>query len=106
MNAQFKKGVLDLIALHVISEGPMTTYDVLVKLRDALDVNENTIYPLLRRLEQDTLISHQKHQGDMGAPRKVFLLTDAGKTHLATLKKDWFEFSSVVHTILGGKNNV
>lgn len=105
MNAQFKKGVLDLIALHIISDGPMTTYDVLVKLRDALDVNENTIYPLLRRLEQDELISHQKHQGDMGAPRKVYLLTPEGTKRLVTLRDDWYDFSSVVHTILGGKNN-
>ncbi len=105
MNAQFKKGVLDLITLHILKNGQMTTYDVLVELRDRLSVNENTIYPLLRRLENDSLISHLKVQGEMGAPHKVFVLTERGKTQLEMLRKDWDDFYQEVNDILGGKND-
>ena len=102
MNAQFKKGVLDLIALHILNQGKMTAYDVLVKLRDSLEVNENTIYPLLRRLENDDYITYEKIQGEMGAPRKVFLLTNKGVEQLNVLKGDWVDFFREVNRILGG----
>ena len=105
MNAQFKKGVLDLILLYTLKHQAKTTYDVLSELRDAMDVNENTIYPLLRRLESDGYITHEKHQGEMGAPRKVYLLTELGKEHLEKMYQDWTIFYTQVNHLLGGKNH-
>ncbi|MFH5882072.1 PadR family transcriptional regulator [Liberiplasma polymorphum] len=102
MNAQFKKGVLDLILLYTLKHTAKTTYDVLVDLREAMDVNENTIYPLLRRLESEGYITHEKIQGDMGAPRKVFLLTETGIKHLESLHQDWNKFYIQVNHLLGG----
>lgn len=105
MNAQFKKGILDLIILQILSKRAMTTYDVLIRLRDAMHVNENTVYPILRRLEEDLLIYHEKEKGDMGAPRKIFLLTEKGKKQLENLHKEWDYFANQVNYILGDNDD-
>ncbi len=105
MNIQFKKGVLDLILLHLINEKPLSVYDLLIRLNKGLNVNENTIYPLLRRLEKEAYLTHDKVYGDKGAPKKVFLLTDKGKSHHQKLLNDWINFQSEVNELLGGKND-
>lgn len=105
MNAQFKKGVLDLVLLHLIHEKPLSAYDLLVRLSKGLHVNENTIYPLLRRLEKEHYLEHEKVYGEMGAPKKIFLLTELGKTHYTQLYEDWHSFQNEVNTLLGGPNH-
>lgn len=102
MNPQFKKGVLELCLLHVLEAKPMTTYDVLASLSERLDINENTVYPLLRRLESEAFITHEKRYGEMGAPRKVFLLTEKGLEEKEKLKQEWVEFMSRINDVLGG----
>ncbi len=102
MNPQFKKGVLELCLLHVLEAKPLTTYDVLALLSERLDINENTVYPLLRRLESETLITHEKQYGEMGAPRKVYLLTEKGQQEKTKLKEEWTEFMSRINDVLGG----
>ncbi len=105
MKTQFKKGVLDLVLLHLIQDQPMTAYALLTTLKATMDVSQNTIYPLLRRLERLGYLSHEKSASSMGAPKKVFKLTQAGKMHYQKLFQDWHAFQSQVSEILGGKKN-
>ncbi|TVP96511.1 MAG: PadR family transcriptional regulator [Acholeplasmatales bacterium] len=105
MNAQFKKGVLDLVLLHIVHTGPVSAYDILVKTSSGLQVNENTIYPLLRRLERDGYLKHEKQQGEMGAPKKVFLLTDVGRSHYLERLEAWRTFQKEVSHVLGGADD-
>ncbi len=105
MNVQFKKGVLDLILLHLIEEKPRSAYDLIILLSEGLHVNENTIYPLLRRLEKEAYLSHKKAYGEMGAPKKIFLLTEKGKEHYLKLYHDWHSFQKEVSILLGGNKN-
>lgn len=110
MNIQFKKGVLDLVLLHLINESPLTAYDVVERLSNRLEVSANTIYPLLRRLEKDDYLTHEKRPSSMGAPKKVFTLTEQGKEHYTALKASWLSFQQEVNALLGGdsydKNNL
>ena len=103
MNAQFKKGVLDLVLLHLVHERPVSVYDILIRLRSALDVNENTIYPLLRRLEKEGHLRHVKRAGEMGAPKKIFGLTPSGTEHYRSLYEQWETFKNEVSSLLGGQ---
>lgn len=106
MKTQFKKGVLDLILLHLIHESPTTAYSLLMRLKSSLDISQNTIYPLLRRLEKIGYLTHERKASDVGAPKKIFTLTQAGTTHYRSLFDDWQSFQSEVNDILlGGKNH-
>ena len=101
MNTQFKKGVVEMCVMHLLAKKEMTAYDVLSKIEKALTVNANTVYPILRRLEEDKLLIYEKVAQKMGAPRKLYRLTDTGKTELEQLKKEWNKMTTSVKSILG-----
>ena len=53
MNAQFKKGALELCVLAILSEGDCYGYDLVTQISEHISITEGTIYPLLRRLKDD-----------------------------------------------------
>ena len=53
MNSQFKKGVLELIVLVSVNKRDMYGYELVLEVSKVVDVNEGTIYPLLKRLTNE-----------------------------------------------------
>ena len=53
MNSQFKKGVLELIVLLSVNKRDMYGYELVSEVTKVVDVNEGTIYPLLKRLTNE-----------------------------------------------------
>jgi len=104
MNAQMKKGVVELCILKVIEHKKSSAYEIL-KIMKLLEVNENTIYPILRRLKADTYLSQERGNNDIGAPRKYYCLTDKGIERLKEMYDDWVSFTSSVNEILEGAMN-
>ncbi|MBD9157877.1 MAG: hypothetical protein EGQ17_06260, partial [Lachnospiraceae bacterium] len=49
MNPQFKKGVLELIVLEAVRRKDRYGYELVEEVSRVIDVNEGTIYPLLKR---------------------------------------------------------
>ena len=49
MNTQFKKGVIEMCVLKLVSQKDMYGFEVIETISKEIDVNENTIYPILRR---------------------------------------------------------
>lgn len=43
MNTQFKKGIIELCILKIVSQKDMYGFEIIDKLSNLLDVNENTI---------------------------------------------------------------
>ena len=56
MNTQFKKGVLELIVLKAIVSDDLYGYQLVSRINEVIQVNEGTIYPLLKRLSNDRLL--------------------------------------------------
>lgn len=102
MNAQFKKGIIELCVLKVISRKDMYGFEVIETLSKELDVNENTVYPILRRLTKQGFFDTYKEVVSVGAPRKYYRLTDTGSKQLHTFEQDWTDFLASVTRILGG----
>ncbi len=68
-------------------------------------MNENTIYPLLRRLTKHDLFDTYTESMSIGAPRKYYTLTDLGKEKLEEYEDEWKTFLDSVYRILGGTSN-
>ena len=47
MNAQYKKGVLELCVLKLIQQDDLYGYETVQKVSSYIEVTESTIYPLL-----------------------------------------------------------
>lgn len=104
MNTQFKKGVLELIVLLVISESDKYGYQLVSEVSKIVDVNEGTIYPLLKRLTNDKYCETYLEQSAEGPARKYYKITEHGKIYLALLAKEWLEFSRVVNDFIKEKH--
>ena len=97
MNAQFKKGVLELIVLLSVTRRDMYGYELVSEVSKVVDVNEGTIYPLLKRLTNERYFETYLRESTEGPPRKYYHLTAAGILYKDQLKKEWQGFSGRVN---------
>ena len=101
MDAQLKKGILNMCILHTLKEKEMYGYEIMKIVKSHFtDVYEGTIYSVLRRLASDKLLDSYTSAGISGGPqRKYYRLTDAGSVYLKNLTDDWRELYATVKKI-------
>lgn len=100
MNAQFKKGVLELIVLVAVSNRDMYGYELVAEVSKVVNVKEGTIYPILKRLTNEHYFETYLRESTEGPPRKYYHLTAAGIMHLDEIRKEWDDFSRSVNDFL------
>ena len=103
MNTRFKKGVLDMCVLAVLSKGDSYGYDLAEELSSKIQIADGTVYPLLRKLASTGEVSTYLKESSGGPPRKYYSLTDKGRQRLETDRQEWKEFTALVSGIIGGE---
>ncbi|WP_309141097.1 PadR family transcriptional regulator [Novosphingobium sp. G106] len=98
---QLKKGVLGLCVLALLSRGNSYAYEIASKLSHAVDMGEGTIYPLMRRMQNEGLVGTYLEESPSGPPRKYYRLTDAGHASLASQLAEWRSFTTAVEGLIG-----
>ena len=102
VQVQLKKGVLELCVLALLSRGDAYGYEIASRLADGIEMGEGTVYPLMRRMQADSLVDTYLVESSAGPPRKYYRLTDAGRASFETQKTEWTAFSAAVDAIVGG----
>jgi len=97
MNIQFKKGVLELCVLAILEEKQCYGYELVNDISKNIAISEGTIYPLLRRLKKEGLVTTYLQESQEGPPRKYYKLTDEGKQMKIDLEKEWLSFIEKVN---------
>lgn len=107
MNPQFKRGIIELCVLSLLVEKDSYGYDIISQLSEHIDVSENTIYPILRRLTSDDYFKTYLVESNEGAPRKYYQMTEKGFIYYLSLREEWDAFIGGVYHIInqGGKKN-
>jgi len=84
--ARFTKVFLDIVILDQLSRKPMHGYGLMreIKSQHGVTVKSGTLYPLLRRLEQEGLIAGRWQE--RGRPTKTYGITAEGLRYLAQAK--------------------
>lgn len=100
MNVQFKKGVLELCVLVLISKSDQYGYELVQNISKRIDVAEGTIYPLLRRLTKEGYFTTYLAESSEGPSRKYYSLTDKGRQYMDDLIKQWQMFSKSVNELI------
>lgn len=101
MDIQLKKGALELCVLALLSRHDSYAYEIASRLADAIGMGEGTIYPLMRRLQNDGLVETYLVESPAGPPRKYYRLSAAGQASLASQRAAWTGFAKAVEDILG-----
>ena len=68
MNAQLKKGVLDLVVMVVVSQHDIYGYELVKRVCEVVEVNEGTIYPLLKRMTNEKYFETYLVESTEGPP--------------------------------------
>lgn len=105
MNPQFKKGVLELVVLESVRKKDMYGYELVEEVSKVIDVNEGTIYPLLKRLTNEHYYETYLRESTEGPSRKYYHITAAGVLYLESLKQEWNEFQMKVCAFLEEQDN-
>lgn len=100
MNIQFKKGVLELIVLVSVNKKDMYGYELIVEVSKIVDINEGTIYPLLKRLTNEKYFDTYLTESNEGPPRKYYKITNLGRERMEELVNHWSVFSESVNSFI------
>ena len=99
MDAQLKRGLLEVCALAAIRNEDSYGYKIIRDMQPYVEVSESTLYPILRRLETAELLTvySQEHGGRL---RKYYHITEAGIARLALFMEEWKEIESIYNFIV------
>lgn len=104
--AQMRKGILEYCILSILRENRAYVAEILETLKDSkLLVVEGTIYPLLTRLKNATLLSYNWEESTSGPPRKYYTLTENGNTFLNELSNTWSDLQLAVNKVTNSNTN-
>ena len=103
MDAQLKRGLLDVCVLASINRQDSYGYQIVKDVPSSLHLTESTLYPLLKRLESAGLLTVYaiEHNGRL---RKYYRITPAGVTYLDEFLKDWDDVLDVYEYVKRGAN--
>ncbi len=102
LQQELRRGTLILLVLSQMKE-PTYGYSLVKKLNDhQIPMDANTLYPLMRRLERQGLLTSQWDTGE-AKPRKYYQITEAGMEVLEKTKAYYKTFSINVNALLEGE---
>ena len=91
--------LLDTCVLAVLSRGDAYGYILTQQMKARLDISESALYPVLRRLQRDGLLSvyDRPYQG---RNRRYYAITPVGRTQLDNRRRDWAAFRDGVEELM------
>jgi PadR family transcriptional regulator, regulatory protein PadR len=100
-----RRQVLPLLVFHLIAQGPSYGNQLMERIgaltEGVLHVNPNTMYPLLRRLEEDGFIEGQWEHPERRT-RRFYSLTRKGRAEYRRLVEDVRPFLENVQSSVDG----
>jgi PadR family transcriptional regulator PadR len=97
------QGTLDMLILKIVSLEPAHGYGIAQRVlqvsRDAVQLNQGSLYPALHRLEQKRWLKSEWRPSETGREAKFYSLTRAGEKQLALEKETWDRLTAAVQLI-------
>jgi PadR family transcriptional regulator, regulatory protein PadR len=98
------QGTLDLLILKTLSLEDKHGWAIGKRIqqvsKDALQVQQGSLYPALYRLERQGFITSEWRATDTGRQAKFYVLTRSGRKRLETELENWARLSSAINMIV------
>ena len=94
MDAQLKRGLLDVCVLAAIKNTESYGYKIIKDMKPYLEMSESTLYTILKRLETARMLTVRSAEHN-GRLRKYYQITEAGHCRLEEFKEEWKEMVSI-----------
>ena len=89
--------LLDGCVLALLEEEDLYGYALTQRVKAVLDISESTLYPVLRRLQKDQLLTVYDAPFN-GRNRRYYQITSAGRAQLAAYAQEWSRYRSSIDT--------
>ena len=103
MDAQLKKGLLEVCVLSAIEEEESYGYKIISDLAPCVTISESTLYPILRRLEQSGAVRSRTAEFN-GRLRRYFSITSLGKQKINEFIEMMSDFERIKKFLLRGRS--
>ncbi len=91
--------LLDALVLSIVSKEDTYGYKITQEIREAMEMSESTLYPVLRRLlKNECLESYDKEF--MGRNRRYYKVTPKGLFQLDSYMDEWKLYKSKINKLL------
>jgi PadR family transcriptional regulator PadR len=98
------QGTLDLLILKTISLEPKHGWAIAKRIqlvsRDALQIQQGSLYPALHRLEQQAWIAAEWRATETGRMAKFYSLTRSGRKQLERELANWARLSTAINIVV------
>jgi len=101
---QISTSLLDACVLALLSREDAYGYILTQNVKEIINVSESTLYPVLRRLQNENYLTVYDAQFG-GRNRRYYQITDAGKERLDQYLNEWDNYKSKVDKILLGNTH-
>ena len=100
MLLEMRRGVLSIAVLSQLSK-EQYGYSLLKALSDkGMEIDQSTLYPLLRRLESQGLLQSDWRIVDEARPRRYYVISPQGRAVLNKLKREWSAMVTTMQQML------
>ena len=95
--------LLDAIVLAVVARDEQGTYGYKITqdVREAIDISESTLYPVLRRLQKEECLSTYDQEFG-GRNRRYYRITEKGAAQLNLYRIEWRNYSTKISNLFKG----
>ncbi|WP_456272413.1 PadR family transcriptional regulator [Bacillus sp. AK031] len=101
LTTELRRGTLTLAVLSQL-RSPQYGYSLVQLLeQSSITIDQSTLYPLLRRLEKQELVTSSWDKSE-SRPRKYYVLSEYGLEVFLQLKKEWIKNSKELYGLLKG----
>jgi PadR family transcriptional regulator PadR len=101
MDAQLKRGLLDVCVLAAIKDEDSYGYKIIKDMKPYIKLSESTLYTILKRLETANMLTVRTAEHD-GRLRKYYHITKDGLKRIEDFKNDWKEIISIYQFVTKG----
>jgi len=101
LKTELRRGTLTLAVLSQL-QSPQYGYSLVQRLEENnVSIDQSTLYPLLRRLEKQELLTSEWDTTE-NRPRKYYMLSDFGREVFQQLKEEWLQTAMQLNSMLQG----
>lgn len=99
MDAQLRRGVLDVLVLTALKNEDSYGYKIIKDLKPITELSESTLYTILKRLIEDKMVEAYNVEFE-GRLRKYYRITSKGMTRIEEFKDEWKELMNIYSFIV------
>jgi PadR family transcriptional regulator PadR len=101
MSFQIGSTLLDACVLSVLAKGDTYGYVLTQTMKQAIDISESTLYPVLRRLQKE---GHLRTYDEpfQGRNRRYYAITETGTGKYLEYKQEWTEYKTKLNSLING----